>query len=338
MKRTIFTIIIIAIFLGISSKAYPAISETWISNLEEPVTSNGGFTTKGWLTTSFTTDDANYILDSVIVAVAYQNLPVKIEVMIYDEIEGKPGVILETLTGNPEVNTRFRGIALTDFEEVTVFSNGLTLAPNTSYWIAVKAVPNPGILSSAGMWAITNTNNAISVGLWSVTNNYGVSFNSGETWSTGSNESYLFSVNATILSEAVVLVPIDIKPTSCPNPVNVKSKGVLPVAVLGSDVFDVNDIDPNSVAILGVQPIRYNYEDVATPADVNAMPEDCLCSTDGPDDYLDMTLKFDTPVIIEAIGEVEDGDYVVLTLTGLLKDGTPIEGTDCVLIIEKGKD
>ena len=134
------------------------------------------------------------------------------------------------------------------------------------------------------------------------------------------------------------IVAIDIKPQSCPNPLNVKSKGVLPVAILGSEVFDVNDIDPNSVEILGVTPIRYSYEDVATPADVNVLPEDCFCSADGPDGYPDMMLKFDTPDIIEAIGEVQDGDYVVLTLTGSLKDGTPIEGTDCVMIIKKGKN
>ena len=34
-------------------------------------------------------------------------------------------------------------------------------------------------------------------------------------------------------------VPIDIKPQSCPNPLNVNSKGVLPVAILGTDTFDV---------------------------------------------------------------------------------------------------
>ena len=42
-------------------------------------------------------------------------------------------------------------------------------------------------------------------------------------------------------------VDIDIKPTSCPNPLNVKSKGVLPVAILGTASFDVNDVDVSTV-------------------------------------------------------------------------------------------
>ena len=140
-----------------------------------------------------------------------------------------------------------------------------------------------------------------------------------------------------VLEPEMLSVHVDIKPQSCPNPLNVKSKGVLPVVILSTDVFDVNEIDPNSLEILGIGPIRYSYEDVAAPADANALPEECVCSTEGPDGYTDMTLKFDTSEMIEAIVEVEDGDYVVLTLTGSLKDGTPIEGTDCVMIIKKGK-
>ena len=48
-------------------------------------------------------------------------------------------------------------------------------------------------------------------------------------------------------------VTVDIKPQSCLNPLNVKSKGMLPVAILGSDVFDVNEIDIDSLEILGIK-------------------------------------------------------------------------------------
>jgi hypothetical protein len=134
-----------------------------------------------------------------------------------------------------------------------------------------------------------------------------------------------------------IYVPVDIKPTFCPNPLNVKSKGVLPVAVLGSDLFDINDIDPNSLEILGVQPIKKSCEDIATPQNENVFPEDCLCTNEGPDGHLDLFLKFDTQAIVEAIGEVEDGDYILLKLNGFLTDGTPIEGTDCIVILNKGE-
>ena len=43
-------------------------------------------------------------------------------------------------------------------------------------------------------------------------------------------------------------VDIDIKPGSDRNPINVKSNGVVPVAILGSDVFDVTTVDVTTLA------------------------------------------------------------------------------------------
>ena len=132
-------------------------------------------------------------------------------------------------------------------------------------------------------------------------------------------------------------VPIDIKPQSCPNPLNVKSKGLLPVALLGTADFDVSEIDPVSVRLAGVAPLRSNIEDVATPF---AFPEkeDCNDCTDlGEDGFDDLTLKFDTQEIVSALGAVKDGDCLLLELTGNLQDGTPIVGEDVVLILKKGK-
>ncbi len=42
--------------------------------------------------------------------------------------------------------------------------------------------------------------------------------------------------------------PIDIEPGSDPNPVNPMSRGVIPVAILGSDTFDVADVDVTTLA------------------------------------------------------------------------------------------
>jgi hypothetical protein len=124
-------------------------------------------------------------------------------------------------------------------------------------------------------------------------------------------------------------VAVDIKPGSCPNPVNVKSKGVLPVAILGAEEFDVNSIDAVSVRLAGVEPLRSSYEDVASPAvDGN----ECPCSEEGPDGYRDLTLKFETQEVVEALGEVNDRDVLTVRLTGVLQDGTPIEGMDCILV------
>ncbi|MHC4086248.1 MAG: DPP IV N-terminal domain-containing protein [Planctomycetota bacterium] len=129
-------------------------------------------------------------------------------------------------------------------------------------------------------------------------------------------------------------VDIDIKPGSCPNPLNVKSKGVLPVAILGSEDFDVHSVDVASIRLAGVAPIRSSYEDVTT---LFSDSNECECSTEGPDGYLDLTIKFETQKIVEALGEVDHDDELVLELTGVLSDETPIEESDCVIIRGKHK-
>ena len=60
--------------------------------------------------------------------------------------------------------------------------------------------------------------------------------------------------------------------------------------------------------------------------------QECECTTEGPDGYLDLTLKFKTQAIVDALGEVANGETVALTLTGKLIDGTPIEGEDCIRV------
>jgi len=94
-------------------------------------------------------------------------------------------------------------------------------------------------------------------------------------------------------------VDIDIKPGSCPNPIKVKSKGKLPA----------------------VAPLRSSLEDVATPFDSLMAQGDCYdCNEEGPDGFMDLIMKFKTQEIVEAIGDVEDGDCLVLELTGNLKE------------------
>ncbi len=138
--------------------------------------------------------------------------------------------------------------------------------------------------------------------------------------------------------EPLLEVPVDIKPTSCRNPLNVKSKGVLPVAILGFDSFDVSQIDITTILLEGVAPLRWSMEDVATPYEPFTGKEDAFdCTEAGPDDYVDLTLKFSRQAIIAALGEVSDGDVLVLTLSGKLLDGTEFTGEDVVVILKKGK-
>jgi len=148
---------------------------------------------------------------------------------------------------------------------------------------------------------------------------------------------------ATEIPPPEIPVFVDIKPQSCPNPLNLKSKGVLPVAVLGTEDFDVTQIDPATVVLSredvdeAVPVLRWAYEDVATPFE----GELCDCHTLGPDGYLDLTLKFSTPELVETLNlKAVAGGTIPLTLTGNLFeefDGTPIRGQDCVwVLMQKG--
>jgi hypothetical protein len=151
---------------------------------------------------------------------------------------------------------------------------------------------------------------------------------------TDSGQSYL------ILGYGVTIAPVDIKPTSCPNPLNAKNKGILPVAILGTDSFDATLIDPSTITLQGVPPIRWAIEDVAAPYEPYMGKEVCAdCTTAGPDGYSDLTLQFDTQAIMHALGEVQDGDCVKLTVTGWLSeefDRIMIIGEDLVWILRKG--
>lgn len=141
-----------------------------------------------------------------------------------------------------------------------------------------------------------------------------------------------------------IQVFIDIKPGSCPNPLNVKSKGVLPVAVLGTEDFDVTDIDPETILLTRegyegyvVTPIRWSYEDVATPFE----GEECDCHDLDGDGYLDLTLKFKTRELVDVLDlEDEAGNMILLILTGNLKEeegGKSIIGSDCIKVLKTGK-
>lgn len=140
-----------------------------------------------------------------------------------------------------------------------------------------------------------------------------------------------------------VIVPVDVRPGSCPNPLNCKSKGILPVAILGTAAFDVIEIDPATVRLAGVSPLRWDYADVATPYEPVVGKQDCStdCTSMGPDGYMDATLKFDSQEVLAALGEaVQDGACIVAQLTGNLRESagaTEIVGEDVIRINCKTK-
>src|SRR5512143_1271943 len=136
--------------------------------------------------------------------------------------------------------------------------------------------------------------------------------------------------------QAFVPVAVDIRPMSCPNPLNAKDKGVFPVAILGTKDLDVTQVDPASIKLAGVSPLRWSWEDVATPFE-GLIKDAYDCHDLGIDGYLDLVLMFNMQEVIAALGNVNDPDVRMLSLEGKLRPEfgeTPIIGNDVVVILK----
>ncbi len=130
-------------------------------------------------------------------------------------------------------------------------------------------------------------------------------------------------VDAALPTSEPTTVPFDIKPGGDINPINLKSKGVLSMAIFSTDDFNVSDINVSTLLFgdptlldangTGVSPLRYSFQDV---------------SHDG---LLDLSLKFSTRDAVDygALGP----DTIEGLVTGKLFDGTRIEGLDSIRIV-----
>lgn len=138
--------------------------------------------------------------------------------------------------------------------------------------------------------------------------------------------------------EKTTPVAVDIKPGSCPNSFNSKSKGNLPVAILGTADFNVMDIDLNSVSLTkdGVAdaafPTKWSYEDVATPF----VGSPCDCNDLNGDGYTDLVLHFDTQTLVDKLKLNDNrGQIIPLQIKGKLKgEDKSIEGQDCLRVLK----
>jgi hypothetical protein len=102
---------------------------------------------------------------------------------------------------------------------------------------------------------------------------------------------------------------IDIKPGSDPNSVNPRSKGVIPVAVLGSADFDA---------------LQVNFSTVTFGPDGASPAHDGHVEDVNRDGFMDMVFHFKTQETGIVCGDTE------ATLNGETFGGTPITGTDMV--------
>jgi len=166
---------------------------------------------------------------------------------------------------------------------------------------------------------------------------------------------------------ATLEVVMDIKPGSCPNPLNTNTntaKALVSVVILGDQKLDVTKIKVESLRLNGeavegvederpveavkvvkkVQHVKANYEDLTTPFDKkrDAPTEDrkaYQCNELGGDGIKDLVLKFDRQLLVDTIGDKQYMDPnqadLTFTMTGELLDGTPIKGVDLMVKADK---
>lgn len=85
-----------------------------------------------------------------------------------------------------------------------------------------------------------------------------------------SSRDWSFRTYAASTTKALSInVDIDIKPGSEPNSINLKSKGVIPVALLTTENFDATTIDPATVIFASAMPIKWSSKDVDNDGDTD---------------------------------------------------------------------
>lgn len=128
------------------------------------------------------------------------------------------------------------------------------------------------------------------------------------------------------LAVSYVAVSIDITPTKTPNPVSLRQKGVVPVAILSSATFDATTADPSKITLgdeAGVDtPVAKQKKGTYQTSIEDA----------NKDGRLDLVVFFDNPTLLTN-GDVHVGTSS-LTLRGFLNDGcTNFRGTDAVVVV-----
>jgi CSLREA domain-containing protein len=122
-----------------------------------------------------------------------------------------------------------------------------------------------------------------------------------------------------------ISVDIDIKPGSDSNPINPSSKGNLPVAILGSNTFDVTNVDVTTLAF-GPDAAAPSHDLTKSGAFESHLRD---VNEDGLTDLL-------THYRIEDVGIERDGTEVCLF--GQTLESTPFEGCDAIRAIVTGRD
>lgn len=127
-----------------------------------------------------------------------------------------------------------------------------------------------------------------------------------------------------LVVEIPLYVNVDILPHDDPNlfTVNTQGKGRLPIAILGSEDYDISQIDINTISVADVvMPVK----EPKAEDDVNG------------DGLTDLMVHVSRRDLILALGLdlLEPGTEVPVTVKGSLLDGGPFVGTDTVILVAR---
>lgn len=141
-------------------------------------------------------------------------------------------------------------------------------------------------------------------------------------------------------AQRVITVSFDVLPQTCPNLFNPYRGGNLPTAVLGTPELDAPRIQPGSLVLVvpgggglletRIHPISTELLDVATPV---SDPTDCRCTDAGPEGLTDMAAYFDPIEVGNALCQNCEFPRWPVCIEGLLEDGTPFRGCDCIQVV-----
>ena len=196
---------------------------------------------------------------------------------------------------------------------VTVFNvaadGALTLVLGSPF--PAGGFPSGIVANPAGTLLFTANDQAI--GVLSIANDGTLTPVPGSPFSAAQPLSSLKSLAAFPSKTCDISVDIDIKPGGSRNRINLRSKGVVAVAVLSSPSFNPGNVIVDTVRISGASPVKFTYKDV---------------NSDG---VADLVLHFRTQDLQLTSSSTE------VTLTARLREGGAITGTDSVRIVPRNR-
>lgn len=203
------------------------------------------------------------------------------------------------------------------FEETLADDSGVKPSPpsGAGVYTAVISIPQSGAYT---IQVIAPPNAGYSFAAYANDHDAKQWFNlfEGRT-SPGTQPSYTFAYNPTPGATNFALqVPIDIKPGSFPNSINLGSNGTVPVAILSTVTFDATKVDPTTVTLAGASvAVKGKGDAMASVQDVNG------------DGRLDLLVHVTT----KALQLTHTDTQAILNAKTI--DGTFIRGSDTIKVV-----